>query len=168
MHKRGLSAVVATVILVALAVGLTVVVWTSVNNLILPKMEHAEACSNTFDQIEINKAYTCYNESAGETIFSITRKELEVDSLLVAVEYAGSSKLFELSEAPSNIDDLVLYPSRDASVYLPTAGGGRTYIILSSSGITFPTKIRIAPKIDGELCDTIDTISIIESCLLLG
>src|SRR3989344_5177152 len=60
-NKKGLSQVVTTVILIALALAAVAVVWVVVNNLVNKKLSEAGTCADIIDKVELNSMYSCYN-----------------------------------------------------------------------------------------------------------
>ena len=163
--KKGMSTVVASVIMIALVVSLTGIVWTVVNTLVTENLETAESCFGVFDQVQINRDYTCYNSSGQETIISISIGDLDVDKILVAVESGGSSDSFEILNASSDIPNVVSYPSRNAEISIPRKNGGKTYIFSNSNAGLGPTNsIKIAPYVNGVSCEASDSLSYIDDC----
>ncbi len=83
MSKRGISGVVAAVILIALVMAATAIVWVVVNNLIETKLKGAESCLDIFEKATLNSRYTCYNSSSNRFLFSINLGDIDVDEILV-------------------------------------------------------------------------------------
>ena len=60
-QRKGLSTVVATVIMIALVMSAIAIVWGVVTNLVEEQLEGADSCISVFDKVEINGRYTCYD-----------------------------------------------------------------------------------------------------------
>ncbi len=166
MKKRGLSAIISTVLIVALAIIMIVVIWGVVNTLIDDKLGKAESCYGTFEKIKIDEDYTCYNSDDELLNISISREDIEIDSLTIGIwgeSQVITKEIFNDSQIVSGVfylgDDL----SGDSEVALPSKEGGKTYLV---DGIDFEVKkIEIAPKINGNLCETVDYIDNIFPCI---
>jgi flagellin-like protein len=162
--KRGLSDVVATVILIALVIVATGVVWAAIDNMIRNRTERAQACFDVgFSQkTGINEDYTCYNSTNQQVQFSLSVWDIQIDGMLVSITSAGSSKSYTITNTPQTIPGLFSYPDMGNSVQLPGKNSGSTYIATG-----FPTtidSIQIAPIVGDKQCDVSDQIKQIEDC----
>ncbi len=169
-QKKGLSGVIAAVILIALVMVTTAIIWTVVNNLITEKLEGAESCFDIFEKVTINNRYTCYNYSSNQLQFSINIGDIKIDEVLVAVSGKGTTTSFKLSNEVLNIPDLTNYPSGSIGVRLPGKNSGLTYFFdMSGSGFSEkPDLIKIIPIIGQKQCEASDSLSEIDNCLLLA
>ena len=173
-NKKGLSAVVIMVIMIALVISLMTVIFKIVIPLVKEKTEKAEACGiDILDKLSINSEYVCYNEGKDEVVFSINRKDIEMDKLLVILETELEIITFEISETPKNFttSDYPLflfnetasdYTNAKELVKLPNKNAGKTYV--ATNFPEKPIQIQIAPVISGEQCDIVATLSYIVDC----
>jgi len=166
MKKKGLSELIATVILIALVITATAIVWSVIDNMIENKLERSKACSEVgfSEKVSINEDYTCYNSTSGnESVqFSLNIWDVEIEGILVSITSAGASKSYTITNTPQTISGLYTYPDRGTSVVLPGKNSGLTYIATG-----FPSKvdsIKIAPIIGNNQCDLSDEINQIEDC----
>lgn len=164
--KRGVSPIIATVLLVGLAVVLVGVVWAIVNGLVQDQTQQASACFGNFDKVVLNEDYTCYNE--GTLQVSIDVKDIDVESIIVSIETDDETKTFELSNDPLPAESGVISAS-EKGVIIPSKNSGRTYLVDSSffdpEGLGIRAKkIKISPKIKGYQCEVSSTISQIGDC----
>jgi hypothetical protein len=166
MDKRGLSAVISVLILVALVVGMVSFVWVIVNNLVSEEIEGVESCFGVFDSVLINDRYTCYDSATNDVQFSIEMKDIEIEKLLISIVDSStkSSLSFEITNELKVVADLSAYPSGN-QVVLPGKNSGRTYVATGFSGE--PSSIEIVPIINGEVCDVSDTLYDIPNCAIL-
>lgn len=166
-NKKGVSAVVAAIILVALVIAVVAIVWAVVNNLVKGGLGESEACFGVFEKVTLNPRYTCYDIDPEEFRFSISIGEIDVDEVLVGISAEGSSVSFKISKTAGAIDNLVTYPLRSSSIVLPSKNAGLTYIFdMSGAGFSeAPDSISIAPKIKGVQCGASDSMNYIERCL---
>lgn len=171
--KKGVSAVIGTILLVLLTIAIVGLVWVFVNNLVREEISSSESCFGVFGKVSLNPRYTCYNNTAGdgtdEVWFSISVGDIEqVDDILVSISGERESLSFKILE--DNLTGLSYYPNRTRPVGIPGKGQGLTYIYgLPSyfSQTQAPERIEIALIVNGEVCGNIDSIKQLDSCALL-
>jgi len=163
--KRGISGIVAAVIMIALVMVLGVVVWNVVSNLVEEELEEAGSCFEVFDKISINNRYTCWNSTDGvnEMLFSVNVGDVELNKIVVSITAAGTTKSYTLSNEENN--DLMYFPSKESGVVKPGKNEGLTYI--TSDFDTAPDAVTIYPVVGDKQCETSDSLTSIDSCILL-
>ena len=62
INKKGVSGIVATVIMIALVIAIGGVVWAVVNNLVSEQLDDAGSCFNIFEEVSFNNQYTCWKK----------------------------------------------------------------------------------------------------------
>jgi len=137
-------------------------VWGVINSFVNTKLDDTAACYNVYDKVSLNNQYTCYNITANKTYVSIEVKDIEIDSLIVAVEYNGFASPFKLENIPKDVANVLNYPSLTPSVKMPDINSGKTYVI-NITGI--PLGVTIAPTVNGKQCGASSTISNVPTCL---
>jgi len=167
-NRRGLSAVVAALMLILLVLALVVILWTVVRNLVQDKLDQAGSCVDTFDKVAINDAFTCYNATSQEIQFAIGVKEINVDSVIIGISTQGESKSIELFSAKNISDPNLKYLSGSygEEVILPGKNSGKTFMYnMGAAGMTgSPRSISVIPIVGGNQCETSDSIIEIGSC----
>ena len=164
-NNKGLSSVVMMVIMIALVMAISTVVITTTKKNVEQKIKKSEACGvDNLEKLSINRNYVCYNSSGKEVIFSIDRKDIELDLLLVSIASETENQPFKIR---NNIDEnfegkIISYPDRSNTIRLPIKNAGKTYIVTDFNDK--PTNIQIAPLINGEQCDIIDSVNEIPDC----
>jgi len=100
MNKRGVSAIIATVLLVVIVIAAAGIVYTAVIPLIKGQIEAKQQCSNVGLQINTVSGYTCYDEANKEVLVQIQRGtgEVNLTGIQVNVEGGGMSKNAEIRE----------------------------------------------------------------------
>jgi len=168
-NKKAVSGVVVVVIMIALVMVTTLIVWGVVKNIVKGRLSDVESCFGIFGKVTINNRYTCYNSSSNELQFSISIGDVNVDKILVLISGGGATKSFEISSEEELITGLGPYPSGSGNVTLPGKNSGLTYIYNLTQGgfLTVPDSIQLIPIIEGKQCDVSDSLSEIDSCLLL-
>ena len=165
MQKRGLSAVVTTMIMIGMVLAAAVIVWGIVKTIIEEKIDESEACFGIFERIVINNEYTCYDSNTNEIQISIDVEDIEIDKLLVSVSDVGQSLSFEIYEGAQYDYVKYLSGSYNEIITLPEQSAGLTYVAKIDWE---PEIIQIAPIINEKSCGTSDTLNNIDSCSLLS
>lgn len=170
-NRKGISPVIAMVIMIALVLAVVAVVWVVVNNLVREEIEGSGSCFGIFGEVTIENSYTCYNSSSQELQFSISIGDIQVEEILVYVAGAGSTKSFSLS-SDAQESYLKDYPSGSygGTLTFPGENSGRTYVLnMSNAGISgSPDSLEIAPIINSNQCGVSDTLSEFDDCALLS
>lgn len=160
--KKALSSIVSIILIIALVIVIGGIIFGVVKGVAEKNLGKAESCFNLFEKITLNQEYTCYNSTGEYMQFSLDRKEINFDSVLIAINTWNETILFSLTDSVENIPGLNNYPDNNTGVKLPGNSSGLTYI---ASGITsIPTLIEIAPVRGGTGCEVIDEISTILIC----
>ena len=163
-NKRGLSAVVSSLIIVAMVISISAIVWIFVDRTIKGETESSSACFNSFGKVYMNNQYTCYNSGDNKLKIGIGLKDIDVDSVLVSISGEDASKSFEIP--PKNKLGYIKMYDGTEDIYLPDKNSGLTYIIdLGIFGIGVPQSIKIAPIVKGHPCEASDVMNGIENCL---
>jgi hypothetical protein len=165
MKKRGLSVVVASVLMIVLVMSAVIIVWGVVKNMIEGRTEEAQDCFNVEfgDKVMINEDYTCYNSTNESVHVSIGLSEEEIDGLLISIESAGASKTVILTHESQNLPDVKNYPQFSSGVKLPSSNAGLTYYF---TGFTSVDAIKIAPQVGEYQCKVSDSVVQIEDCIV--
>lgn len=170
INKRGASEVVSIVLIIALVMVMTGIIWAVVSNLVDDNLEKTGTCFETFGKVNINNRYTCYNSSSKELQISLSLEDISLDGVLVGISASGSSVSFKLNNTGGPIPNLYNYPSRTTNITLPGKNAGKTYYFnMSAAGFgSTPTKsIMIAPIIGKDQCDVSDSNEQVDNCLSL-
>jgi len=162
-NKKGLSGIVAAVIMIALVMAIAGIVWNVVSNLVTEQLADAGTCLDVLGKVNINHEYTCYNHSSNEFLISIGIGDIAIEKLIISVSGSGSSNSYELNKTGGSAG-LKNYTG-GTDVKMPDQNSGLTYR-LSVSGR--PDSVRIFPVTGGKQCDATDSATGISSCLLLS
>lgn len=162
MKKRGLSGVITTLLLVTLSLVAIAIVWVTINNLLSDQLENVESCLGISEKVELNRLYTCYNNTLDNFQFSINIKDVDVNSVVVSISGGGTTTSYTLTNSSDSISGLGPYPSGSGNVVLPGKNSGLTYV--SSDFSSAPDLINIAPVVGSNRCEVSDSIVEIYSC----
>ena len=163
LKKKGISGIVATVIMIALVVGITAILWGVVSNLVKDQISSSESCFGNFGEVTLNKQYTCTNSN--EIQFAMNIGDIIIDSAIVSVSGQSGAKSFEIKNNLTYSYVKMYGGSYGEILQLPEKNAGLTYVInLAGIGITDATSIKIAPIINGNQCEVSDSILDISNC----
>tara|TARA_Y100000310_G_scaffold342908_1_gene448197 strand:+ start:9603 stop:10121 length:519 start_codon:yes stop_codon:yes gene_type:complete len=162
IKKKGISGIVATVIMIALVVGITSVLWLVINNLVKDQISSSESCFGNFGEVTLNKQYTCKNSN--EIQFAMNIGDISIDSVLISVSGQSGAKSFEIKN--NSYSYVKMYSgSYNGTLQLPGKNSGLTYVInLAGIGITDAKSIKIAPIINANQCEVSDSVIEISNC----
>ncbi len=159
-NRRAVSGVVVMVVMIALVISISAIVFTLTKKTVEEKIKKSEACGpDIIGKLSINPEYICYDSADKKFVFSINRENIELDKLIVAVETETEIKQFELKETEQN-NDLLPFSS-GGSATLPAKNGGKTYIAENLNPVI---GIKIIPVINEEQCEVADSLNEIIPC----
>ncbi len=165
ISKKGVSGILATVIMIALVIGLVAVVWASINSLVNKEIASTESCFGNFGKVSLNKQYTCKNSANGEMQISLEVKDITITGILVSISGQSGSKSMEIKNSSSYAYAKMFGGTYGQVLGLPEKNSGLTYVIsLSSLGISDGDSIKIAPIINDNQCEVSDSLSEIFAC----
>ena len=163
LNNKGLSGIIAAVLMIALVMVVAVIVWVVVRNIIQGQIGNVESCFGVQDKITLNNRYTCYDYETNETQFSIKIADIDVEKVIISISSEGTTNSYTLTNEEQQDIGLTLYPS-GGEVKLPGKNSGLTY---TTEVLTKPDLIQIAPVINGQQCEISDTLSEIDDCSVL-
>lgn len=167
-NQKGISQIIATMLMIVLVLGATSIVFSVVNNLVQDEIESSESCFGNFGKVTINKQYTCQDFDSNEFQFLINVGDVNIGGLLVSVSGNSGTKSFKITnEAMSFVKTYNgLYGQ---VVNPPNKNSGLTYIInLSEISVGGVDSITIAPIMENNQCEVSDSLSGIDNCKLLA
>lgn len=137
-NKKGISAVVATVLIILITVAAVTIIWAAIIPMINDKLNEGTVCLDAISQLSVeNKGYTCV--SGADLSIQIGRSSADFDlaDIQVLISSAGSTESINLVEdADVDLEDL------------PGANEERTFIIVDADMETLAADIdsvAIAP-----------------------
>lgn len=163
MYKRGLSAVIATVILILV----TIIAVGIISSFIIPtvrdNLQQTGNCLDVVGKVELNPAFTCIGTSAGtfvdegELIVSVETGKIKIGGLIVVVSGNGASKNYKIENGPYAGGDISMYRG-SSNLILPGENEIKTYWISDIILPLNPTEVKIAPIMGGNQCEISDKI----------
>lgn len=162
MFKRGVSPVVATVLLLGLTVAMGSIIFAFVIPFVQEQLGNSKACLKVMDGVEFaDSKFNCYVSTASgfETGFSFKVKKAEVMGVKISlIDENGNSdvKDFPDSVVSTTFRNIGGAYSSSPSVTadFPTSGGQRTYVTNKKY-----VKAEIAPMTEsGDVCAVSDVV----------
>lgn len=166
--KKGVSTVVATIMMIGLVIIIGVVVWGVINNSVNEQVSNTGSCFGIFGKINIDDRYTCYNSSSNSVRFSLGVSDVDVDAIIVRISSISGTKSFTIGDNATRTD-LRFYNETNLDknyTWVPRNNTGLTYI--ASGFASSPDSIDISPIIDGSQCESTDNIKDISDCQSLS
>ena len=163
IRKRGISAVVATVLIILITVAAVTIIWAAIIPMIKDQTEGGTVCLDAVSQISIESAggYTCYDSDGPEVKVQVSRgaADFELAKLQIIIsDAAGGTKSSEVdvSEGTGGTNKLVVNGER----------------VITRSGVNeitsaTPVKVEIAPIVQTgsteKRCD-ISSSAVLSAC----
>lgn len=165
MNNKGVSGIIATIIMIALVLVIAGALWATINNLVGDKISSSESCFGNFGKVTLNKQFTCKDTVSNEIDFAISRGDIDLDKILVSVEGPSGTKSFEITNSSAYSYVKMYNGAFNGTLQLPDKNAGLTYSVgLVQIGITDATTIKIAPIINGNQCEVSDSVTSLNSC----
>lgn len=145
MHKRGISAVIATVLLIMLTVTAVALIAGVIIPFVRNQLDTSKRCFDVTDQISIVQGtFTCYNSSSTKIMIKRTSKDFELKGFLISLSNKSSSQVYRIYNN-SETSGVIMYDNGQI-LKIPEQGGANTYVFSFSSDYAL-----IAPILEGDL-----------------
>jgi flagellin-like protein len=138
-NKKGISAIVATVLIILITVAAVTIIWAAIVPMINNQLDRGLVCLDAVSQVQLeDEGYTCIeDDAAGNISLQVSRgsKDFNLVDIQVLLSVGGSTESLNL------VGD-GLYAIAD----LPGANGARVFSLenVAYSGVT---EVEIAPVI---------------------
>jgi len=167
-NKKGLSTVIATVLIIMLTLVAVTILWASIKTFLNRNTDTSCFDIESANVIVLNGYYTCYNSTHDEVQFSIDRKDVEIDSLIVVISMDGSSRSFTLTNSDTTNTNLRPYSGDfGQAVKLPGKNEGLTYSARTFTGAKVDS-IQIAPVVGEKQCGATSQTYQVVDCMALA
>ena len=164
MNKKGISAIVATVLIILITVAAVTIIWAAIIPMINNQLESGTVCLDAVSQLTlVDAGYTCVNP--GDNVSLQVRhgaKDFVLADIQVLVSAGGTTTPFTVLKNGTTSAGGVLVSSD-----LPKANGEKVFVINVSTVTGIIDKIQIAPVVKtGAVEDTCDVSAtkIISKC----
>lgn len=172
--KKAISPIIASVLMIALVIGISGVVWVTITNLTKDTLSNTESCYKAFGQLTINKRYTCYDEIVNPKVLKIAVAQGGITLSAISITVGGSGgnlKTYIINQTSKyanmkNFGDTAY----NTLLTLPGELSGKTYVLsyVPEGFTTGVDTIDIIPIVGNSKCDIADSLKKIPSCASLG
>jgi len=134
INKKGISAIVATVLIILITVAAVTIIWAAILPMISDTMEESQRCTSAVAELTLLEDYTCYDSGNDQLKVQIGRGKSEfnlVDIQLLAGT-GGATTSFSIKESDGFSD-------------FPGINEERVYTVIGLDAI--PDTLVIAPVI---------------------
>lgn len=158
--RKGVSPVIATVLLLVLTIVIAGVLFSVVLPFVNDKLGKSKECLDALDGVEFPQSkFNCYasSGSTGETGFSIKINKDDISAVkLSLIDENDNSDVYEIREGTTNQNIRMVGSSGqyNEALSFPSSGGQRTYV---TSKIYRKAEISAMTK-SGEICSVSDTV----------
>ena len=151
-NKKGISAIVATVMIILITVAAVTIVWSAIIPMIGDQLEAATICQEAVTSFELpNEGYTCYNSTHVKLQIRRSSSDFELADMQVLISAQGSTTSKNLIGG-STINGISVNET-----HLLSTTGTRIYTMNLTGVSGTPESIQIAPIItignSQEKCD---------------
>ncbi|MEM2707884.1 MAG: archaellin/type IV pilin N-terminal domain-containing protein [Candidatus Pacearchaeota archaeon] len=167
MEKRGISALIATVLLILITIAAVGIIWGAILPLVQKGLWHGKACGlNTRLIIEKTQGWTCFNRSEKSVIVMIERplEDFDLVGINLQVSGEGTKKVYKIIPQISTNIFMWNGTTWTRNIELPSKGEARTYKIIVNFNAT---EVGAAPIVKvgtrEEICSNFVTESL-EEC----
>jgi flagellin-like protein len=130
-NKKGISAIVATVLIILITVAAVTIIWAAIIPMISNELGGATECFDASAALTVISDYSCFNETTGVVEVQVARAtgDFTLVGLDISVGLAGSSETVKINA--TSVPD-----SNGAKVYTINTTGekGNTYGNISLDG----------------------------------
>ncbi len=128
MHKRGISTLIATVLIIGITISAFGIVYTFVMPLIKESIEANRLCGDVKVMINTQKGYTCYNSSNGQVNLQVLRgpDNINISSLQFKISGQGNSNTVNLIDGIKPVGLWHMDEGPGATTIIDSSGNGHT------------------------------------------
>ena len=141
MNKKGISAVVATVLIILITVAAVTIIWAAIIPMIKDQTTGGTTCLDAVSQVSIGTdgGYTCYKLTDDKVQIQVKlgATDVKIEDVQIIVSTGGDTESFDSTKTPVEVAGT-----------MPAANGQSILEVELSYDITataFPSKVEIAP-----------------------
>ncbi len=160
-NKKGISAIVATVLIILITVAAVTIIWAAIIPMISNQLDKGTVCLDAVSQVQlVDAGYTCKGTNNISLQIKHGAKDFKLADIQVLVSAGGSTQSFSLVNATTT-----LVPT-DTIIALPGPNEEKHYVIDTTSIAGDVDKVQIAPIVGigniEESCDISATKTLVE------
>jgi len=158
-NKKGISAIVATVLIILITVAAVTIIWAAIIPMISNQLESGTICLDAVSQIQLlDQGYTCWNKDGNNVSIQIKHgaKAFVLEDIQVLVSSGGSTISLSVIDNSTAVDSSDLPGVNEEKVFEVETGV-----------LTDVDKVHIAPIVQvgntQETCD-VSATKVIQPC----
>ena len=167
MNKKGISAIVATVLIILITVAAVTIIWAAIIPMISENLDKATRCGDATSQLTLKEDYTCWHSSgssSGNMSVQVSRGSgsFELADIKVILSIAGNDENYMILDNTSTPASGGQYQLGD----FPEINENKVFLINKS--IEKPDTVRVTPVIvSGQVlteCEASGRIITVRNC----
>ena len=165
-NKKGVSAIVATVLIILITVAAVTIIWAAIIPMVTDQLDKGSACLEVTSQLSVGgSGYTCLNSTHLNVQVKTGSDVSTLQNLQFLVGEGGTTTSFNLFDAAGTLTEGI-----SGVTTLPGPNSASVYLLdLEILEISAPDSIGIAPMITLgnaiESCDVAATFTPIPACI---
>ena len=167
-NKKGISAIVATVLIILITVAAVTIIWAAIIPMINNQLESGTVCLDAVSAVSLkDEGYTCYSTVKNPIDSSVASGGFKKDYYNVSLHVARNAKAFKLAGIQILVSvggDTTTMTITGDDIVRPN---GADVFVVNGSNFNKATKVQIAPIVKtGAVEDTCDVSAtkIISEC----
>jgi flagellin-like protein len=172
--KRGISALVATVLLILITVAAVGIIWVAVRPMVSVNLQSSQACSDAAMSLKVDSTsgYTFFNTASNETNVMVSRgaDTLNLAGLQIVASGASGTNAFEIRQGANKtnvrLSGDLHYAGNFTDADIPVSNGAVTYI-LDTSSMGRPDKVAVSAIVKSgsseKLCGPSAAVTLVDS-----
>ncbi len=159
MKCRGVSPVIATVLLLVITVSLISVLAAFTIPFIKNSLEPGEDCFKALNKLNLGGTpYTCYsNGTTLRTGISVQVGDIDIQGFKLILYSGGTADPINILPDTSSAQVRMLGSDFNTPLQIPAKGGLKTYVVSGTY-----TKVEVAPILASGTCEKSDTFEIVQ------
>jgi len=130
--KRGVSTVVATVLIIVISFAAIAIVIGIIIPMVKESLGQGKSCFDLRDYFKIlDSEYTCYNSTSTSLMVERSVENMEVKGFAVSIISGGNADVYKIY---NGVNDGRIKMLNDTGIYIPAPGQARTYIFNVGKG----------------------------------
>ena len=136
MVKKGLSTVVASIVMILIVVIIIGLISQIIIPMIKKNLSASSDCMDVIGQVHLNPAFTCHwrytDEAKAETypgvMIGVDVGKIDVSGFVITLSGYGQTKSIDIIEGTVRTD-LIMYTPMGGAIELPKENEGKTYVV---------------------------------------
>lgn len=158
-NKRGISAIVATVLIILITVAAVTIIWAAIIPLVSNQLERGTVCLDATSQVTLpDKGYSCTNDTGSWVQVKLGSKDVNIGDFQLVLSKGGSSSTYEV------ISSTVVTLTNGSGVSSVPGVNEEVVYIVTDTGAINASSVSIAPIVTignkDEICDVAATLTL--------